>query len=159
WLGVAVLAVDLAAMIGFGLARLWNPDDAPVPVIVATTPAADRAVFVPIDADSGRPRIDLAVRGVPEADAAPGSPIRVELPPGEYIVEVAAGARFQEVRRRVPDAQERRSGRGFITRYRNLSWMPGPDGAIAWPNILIPDVVAADGMAYFEGDPNFLVGA
>ena len=131
-------------------------DDPRLVVTLRTDPPADRAIFVPIDPEEGRPRMDLAVRASP----ASGATIRAALLPGDYIVEAAAGRRFHEVRRHLPGRDEIHQGDlGFNVQYRSLRWEQRPDRSIAWADIEIPPENIAAGMTRFAGHARFRMGS
>ncbi|RUL89054.1 bifunctional serine/threonine-protein kinase/formylglycine-generating enzyme family protein [Tautonia sociabilis] len=131
------------------------PDPAPawtIEVRLQTDPPADRAVFVPIDPETGVIRVDRAVWDEPRG----GAPARAALTPGEYIVEVAAGDRFHEVRRRVPNRQEFEDR--IVRPYRIDWWGKNDDGSIFWQPVVIPGPEVTDGMARFDGSDRFRMG-
>jgi len=116
-------------------------------VTVETKPEGARVILVPLDAQTGLPEPTRAVR--PEHNAV--TPVTVEVPPGDYLVEAAVpGLGFQQAYRHVPRPQE--LARGI---YLHHFWKEGPGGTIVLPAIAIRAVEPPPGMALVPGDGQF----
>jgi formylglycine-generating enzyme required for sulfatase activity/tRNA A-37 threonylcarbamoyl transferase component Bud32 len=158
---IAAAAMAAVLMIGWNARRLVpGVTTAPAPftrtVVLDTQPTGARVAFVPLDPTTGEPLASNAIR-------PPGTTPQTvpKVPPGDYlvVVELPKSGRFHEVLRHVPGPQD-------LVKIDRLSvlahyyWSVLPDGRVALPGVAIPfEEVATVGLARFEGDPAFLLGA
>lgn len=153
--GINGMALGIA-LAGAGVFALRNelpqdtslaaPDSTPT-VLLDTNPPGARAVFVPLDQTDGEPRPERAIRPTTM------TPVRVPLPPGDYLVEVGiVGLGFHEVFRHVPHPGETP---GALRHARSIRLR---NGSVELPSIEIPAVAATVGMARFEGSESFVMG-
>jgi serine/threonine protein kinase len=125
-------------------------------VFITTEPAGARIVFVPLHPDTGEPVPERAIRSRPGQT----TPMKLNLPPGQYIVEVDIGGgtpihRFHQVYRQVPEPGQAPSS--AVSPYNPWKWRD--DGTAELRIIKLPanDVIAK--MARFQGAPDFILGA
>ncbi|NLX97258.1 MAG: protein kinase [Rhodopirellula sp.] len=117
-------------------------------VSLETKPPGAEVAFFPRDAWTGEPLPRKRIL------AAGRSPVRVELPPGEYLVVAKLDeGRFHEVFRHVPSEQE-----GLPGVYPHLRWAVSDEGTVRIPEIEIPSASVTDGMAVIEGSDRFAMG-
>lgn len=117
-------------------------------VAMTTSPAGARVWFIPLDRLTGEPEPQRIVE-------AGRSPIEIDLPPGDYLVEVVLDdGRFHEVYRHVPGAHEAMSGS-----FAHLSYQVSSDRqTIQLANVQTPSTAVTQGMARIPGSPRFEMG-
>lgn len=129
----------------------------PMNVEIDTEPTGALVVFVPRDPFTGEPLVDKAVR------PSGKTPVNVDLPPGEYfVVAKLDDGRFHEVQRYIP-----REAMEFTDLFRHRSWskksndkatVANSRDTVTLAKIVIPAADVVQGMAEFEGSPDFTVG-
>jgi formylglycine-generating enzyme required for sulfatase activity len=115
---------------------------------ITTIPPGARVVMIPLDADTGEPLAEQAIRP-PQR-----TPLELAAPSGHYLVVVELeNGDFHEVFRRVPKVGEGASGPYSHTRWREVA-----NNAVELPSIKIYPVSIGDGMARFDGSQDFVMG-
>lgn len=119
-IGLALVAVLLAAVAALRPPRQPPVGEAAIMIHLQTIPPKANVVFVPRDPFDGHLRTDALIR-------AGKSPIRQQLLPGDYLVVAYTDdqRQFHEVYRRVPDAPSIQSGNTGL--YPHLKWTPSDD--------------------------------
>lgn len=130
-------------------AVIMRPDVAEVhyPLVeIVTDPPGAEVAIAPIDPDSQEPIDERVI--LPEGT----TPLKLELPPGQYLVVARKGKAFHEVLRRVPEDPAAATGMS-----PHQQWALYDDGSIGLPPVkLFEQPVFADKTALIEGGVFFM---